>query len=132
MKTQTITTLILAFALSTVPFLAKAESVNAEEANAVVASLSNPENPTAVLLNASIEAAKNLGLTIDSQRNEVTKLGENSYTVKLSLNSDEATEYSLVSIEEVLIRNGKAYIFDYNISRALKMIKYPGVNLGNQ
>lgn len=132
MNTQTISTLILTFALTTLPFFANAESVSIEETNSVVASLSNPENPTAILLNASIEAAAKLGLSIDSLRTEVTKIGDHSYKVSLSLNSEEAAEYSLVSIEEVLVQNGKAYVFDYNISRAVKMIKYPGVILGNQ
>lgn len=103
----------------------------AEEAAAVIRSLETPDNLSAAMLKSALETAKASNLKIDLKTLKVQKLNEYSYQVEFSLNYEGSAESASVRISEVMIRNSKAYVFSFDIERALQKKKYPGVSMGN-
>lgn len=110
---------------------ASAAPVSQEEAATVLASLSQPSNPTASQLKAVIKAAKGGHLSIDMNSLQVSKFDSGSYQVHFYLKGQEGQEGSIVHISEVLVRAGKAYVFSFDIERLVMMQQFPGTSLGN-
>ncbi len=116
-------------ALVSVCSIAFAKPVVGNEAQIVVDSIGQPQNPSAEMLKAAMDSAKAKGLAIEGLA--IVKLDKDRYQLSFRLNSEETSEVVEVSISELLIQDGRAYIFGFSVERVVKMKTHPGVSLGN-
>lgn len=100
-----------------------------QEAQSVVDSLNYPQNLSARMLKAAIDDAKATSLAIEGL--SITKLDKDRYQLSFSLDNEESSEIAEVNVSEVLVSDGKAYVFGFSVERVAKMNKHPGVSLGN-
>lgn len=136
MKKMKLLMLLLSLTLSSLAFSAETNSGSPSGATdkgaMVLKALNNPSNPTAKLLKAALTAGPSADLQILPESLVVNDLAENRYHVTFWVYTGSNPELAEVTIEEVLIENEQAYVFNFNVARLVRMKKYPGVSMGNR
>ncbi|MCB0370811.1 MAG: hypothetical protein KDD45_15660 [Bdellovibrionales bacterium] len=93
--------------------------VSNAEAMHVFQSLNQPQNQTGFFLKILLENNKS-----QPKIRVLRYPNSNSYSLELELTNDKSTEGSFILVEEVLVSNGKSYVFSFKTERSLLMKKY--------
>lgn len=123
--------LVLAMTIGLTSSVFAGEIGHGNTSQPILSALANPSNLSGEMLNSAVKSAAEKGLTIDLDTMQITDLGQDHYQVLFYLTQDDNTEKASVSAE-IQVRNGQAYVFNFNVERIVPVQPFPGVSLGNR
>jgi len=113
-----------AFALEQTPATEK-------EVQAILNALKSPQNMTAVMLKKTLGSSLSKLTSQSVVAEKTTFAGSDHFQIEIKLQPKDSDQEGTMITGEVLIRDDKAYVFNFNVERLLKLQKFPGVSMGN-